>query len=237
MTATKKAIGAVTIGQAPRDDLVPQLEDALGKSFTIIQVGALDGLSKEEIESQFEKSSGALLVTRLRGGAEVRLKESLVTPRLRDCVQSLQDRVDLILFLCTGDFPDMASSRPILFPGPLLQNVVSSLSANRVGVLTPAAEQIEPQRARWDRLVRSVVLDHASPYGSPMDLEAAAERLGGAGVDVVAMDCIGYTREMKQLVSARIGRPVITASSLLARVATELLETQLGTRYRVAYWG
>jgi protein AroM len=228
-----KAIGAVTIGQTPRDDLVPQLETALGKSFELLQVGALDGLSKEEIESHFETSSGALLVTRLRGGAEVRVRESLVTPRLRECVRSLQDRADLIVFLCTGDFADMASSRPILFPGPLLRSVVSSLSANRVGVLTPAAEQIEPQRARWGRLVRSVVLDHASPYGSRKDLEAAAERLGGAGVDVVAMDCIGYTREMKQLVGARVGRPVITASSLLTRVATELLETQLGTGHQV----
>ena len=127
----------------------------------------------------------------------------------------------------------VASSRPILFPGPLLRSVVSSLSADCVGVLTPAAEQIEPQRERWGSLVRSVVLDHASPYGSLKDLEAAAERLGRAGVDVVAMDCIGYTREMKQVVGAAVGRPVITASSLLARVATELLESQLGTWYQV----
>ena len=228
-----KTIGAVTIGQTPRDDLVPRLETALGGSFEILQIGALDGLSEEEIQAEYETSSGALLVTRLRGGAEVRIKEGFVSPRLRECVQNLQGHADLILFLCTGDFPDLESSRPILFPGPLLRNVVSSLSANRVGVLTPAAEQIEPQRARWGRLVRSVVLDHASPYGSWKDLEAAAERLDGAGVDVVAMDCIGYTREMKQLVGAIVGRPVITASSLLVRVATELLETQVGTRYQV----
>jgi protein AroM len=222
---TKKTIGAVTIGQTPRDDIVPHLEATLGERYEILQVGAMDGLSEEEIQAQSETSSGALLVTRLRGGAEIRIKEGFVSPRLRECVQTLQDHADLILFLCTGDFPDMASSRPILFPGPLLRSVVSSLSVDRVGILTPAAEQIEPQRERWGSLGRSVTLDHASPYGSLKDLEAAAERLGSAGVDVVAMDCIGYTREMKRVVGAKVGRPVITASSLLARIAVEVLES------------
>jgi protein AroM len=225
----KKIVGAVTIGQTPRDDVVPHIEAALGEHFEIIQVGALDGLTEEEIRTQSQASSGALLVTRLRGGTEVRIKEGWVSPRLRECVGALQNRADLIVFLCTGDFHDVVSSRPILFPGPLLRSVVSSLSVDRVGVLTPAAEQIEPQRERWSRLARSVILDHASPYGSPKDLEAAGERLADAGVDIVAMDCIGYTREMKQLVGAKVGRPVVTASGLLTRVAAELL----GTGYRV----
>jgi hypothetical protein len=39
------------------------------------------------------------------------------------------------------------------------------------------------------------------------------------------MDCIGYTRQMKRIVGAKVDRPVVTASSLLARVASELLES------------
>jgi protein AroM len=222
---TKKTIGAVTIGQTPRDDVVPLIEDALGDRFEILQAGALDGLREEEIQTQFEASSGALLVTRLSSGTEVRIKESFVSPRLRECVQSLQDRSDIILFLCTGDFPEMKSSRPIISPGPLLRSVVRSFSVESVGVITPVVEQEDRQRARWGGLAHRLILDHASPYGTPEALEAAAERISRAGVDVVAMDCIGYTQQMKRVVGAKVGRPVITASSLLARVASELLES------------
>lgn len=41
-------IGALTIGQSPRNDLIPEIE-AFFKGAEIIQLGALDGLSKEQI--------------------------------------------------------------------------------------------------------------------------------------------------------------------------------------------
>jgi protein AroM len=222
---TKKTIGAVTVGQTPRDDVVSPIQDALGDRFEILQIGALDGVGEEDIRAQFEKGSGALLVTRLRNGNEVRVKESFATPRLRECVNSLQETADIILFLCTGDFSKMKSARPVVYPGPLLRSVVRSLSVESVGVITPAVEQRGRQHERWKGLAHRLVLEHASPYGAPEDLEAAAERIGQAGVDVVAMDCIGYTRQMKRIVGAKVGRPVVTASSLLARVASELLES------------
>ena len=46
---TMKKIGAITVGQSPRVDLIPEIQPILGDSVEIIQSGALDGLSKEEI--------------------------------------------------------------------------------------------------------------------------------------------------------------------------------------------
>ena len=46
---TMKKIGAITVGQSPRVDLIPEIQPILGDSVEIIQTGALDGLSKEEI--------------------------------------------------------------------------------------------------------------------------------------------------------------------------------------------
>ena len=46
---TMKKIGAITVGQSPRVDLIPEIQPILGDSVEIIQAGALDGLSKEEI--------------------------------------------------------------------------------------------------------------------------------------------------------------------------------------------
>ena len=56
------------------------------------------------------------------------------------------------------------------------------------------------------------------------ELEAAAERLREAQVDMAVMDCIGYTKAMRQRVRTKLHRPVLLASTLLARVAAELLE-------------
>lgn len=221
--SNRKTLGAVTIGQTPRQDVVPHLRTALGDRFEIIEAGALDGLSKDEIQARAERG-GDLLVTRLRDGSEVQVREELVTPRLRDCVRKLESRAELILLLCTGDFPSLESSRPLLYPGPLLRNTVRSLAPSRLGVLTPAREQIEAQHQRWSGLAGRIVVEPASPYGRPEELDAATESLLGAGVELAVMDCIGYTQPMKQRVRSRLERPVLLASTLLAKVASELLE-------------
>jgi protein AroM len=68
------------------------------------------------------------------------------------------------------------------------------------------------------------VVEPASPYGRPEELDAATESLCRAGVELAVMDCIGYTQSMKQQVRSRLERPVLLASTLLAKVAAELLE-------------
>lgn len=219
-----KRIGAVTIGQSPREDVVPQLRNILAAGWEVIEVGALDGLSAEEIHREASESTGSLLVTRLRGGREARIPDGLVTPRLQVAVSSLQDRVDLIVVLCTGDFPGLRSYRPVLYPGPLLRSAVGGLAPTRLGVLTPAADQIAHQRMRWTGVAEEVIVEHASPYGSPEELTRASERLRQAGVDTVAMDCIGYTRDMKRRVRGLVERPVLAATTLLVRVVGELLD-------------
>ena len=220
---SSKMIGAVTIGQTPRDDIVPELSAALGAQCKILQVGALDGLSEAEIDAQGGKLGRGLIVTRLRTGAEVRVKESFVTRRFGNCVSDLQDRVDMILVLCTGDLPPIRTQSPILYPGRILRSVTQSLEVNCLGVLTPAAEQMRAQRRRWRGLARQVVVAHASPYGPLEEFAQAAQEIRHGNPDVVVMDCIGYTRKMQQTVRDNLNLPVLSALSLLARVANEIL--------------
>lgn len=222
-SGARRTIGAVTIGQSPRDDVMPHLKTALGPELDFLEAGALDGSSVDEIRSDGPKASGPLLVTRLRDGTEVRVREGYVTSRLQTCVDSLQDRVELIVVLCTGDIPRLSSAKPVVYPGPLLRSVAGGLGLERLGVLTPAAAQENAQLERWSGHAGRVVVEHASPYRAIGEIEASAERFRRAGVDAVAMDCIGYTEEMKQAVRARVGRPVLMATTLLARVIAELL--------------
>ena len=41
-------IGAVTIGQSPRSDVMVDIKPILGPDIEIVEAGALDGLGKEE---------------------------------------------------------------------------------------------------------------------------------------------------------------------------------------------
>jgi len=221
--ALPQTVGAVTMGQTPRDDIVPELAAALGEDCQIEQVGVLDGLSAAEIESQGGRFGRGRIVTRLRNGDEVRVKGSFVTRRFKQCVEDLDGRVDMILVLCTGDLLVLKTQVPILYPGRILQSLTQSLGVDRLGVLTPASGQIRPQRRRWRGMARWVFVADASPYGPLEAFEEAAEQLRRHQVEVVVMDCIGYTRQMQQAVRERLDVPVLAALSVLGRVAGEML--------------
>jgi len=47
----KKIIGMLTIGQTPRDDILPEFQEILGDEFEIIEAGALDGLTLEDVKA------------------------------------------------------------------------------------------------------------------------------------------------------------------------------------------
>ena len=61
-----KRVGAITIGQAPRTDVMEDIGDILGKELTLVQAGALDGLTAAEIEALRPDGTGNTLVSRLR---------------------------------------------------------------------------------------------------------------------------------------------------------------------------
>ena len=64
-------IGALTIGQSPRNDLIPEIE-AFFKGAEIIQLGALDGLSKEQIADLAPSGDDEILVSKLKDDSKGR---------------------------------------------------------------------------------------------------------------------------------------------------------------------
>ena len=47
----KRRIGAITIGQSPRDDIIDDICPLLPESLEIIQKGVLDGMTSQELEA------------------------------------------------------------------------------------------------------------------------------------------------------------------------------------------
>lgn len=220
-----KRLGVVTIGQAPRVDLTPEIRSILGEGTQIIERGALDGLSFKEVEAFYPERGDEVLVTRMTDGASVTVAERYVYPRLKAQVEGLVSAgVNIILVACTGEFPPFASSALIVYPQRILYHVVVSLAQGlKLGVLIPDELQVLSAERRWSPTAREVVAEAASPYVGIKGVESAADSLLTSGVDIVVMDCMGYTAEMKELVYERVRKPVILARSISAKVVSELL--------------
>lgn len=66
-----KKLGLITVGQAPRDDVIIDLLPIFGPEIELIQAGALDGLSLQEISSFAPQDGDYVLVSRLKDGSSV----------------------------------------------------------------------------------------------------------------------------------------------------------------------
>jgi protein AroM len=110
-----KTIGAITIGQAPRDDVVPEMEKLLGPAIRVLQAGALDGLTRVEIAALAPAAGEDALTTRLADGADVIIGKPAIHGRLQSCLDRLSGDVDAFVILCTGQFPTF-SRRSVASP-------------------------------------------------------------------------------------------------------------------------
>ncbi|MDR7420226.1 MAG: AroM family protein [Armatimonadota bacterium] len=222
--AVRGRVGAITIGQSPRPDITDEIRPLLGEGTRLIEIGALDGLTGAEIAALRPGDDDHTLVTLLRDGREVLIGRRHLVPRIQACVDRLQEQVELILMLCTGTFPPFRTRRLVLYPEHLLFQTVRAVTRGAsVGVLTPSARQIADQERRWREVAASATVRAFSPYTPADDLDAACADFNAGGVDVVVLDCLGYTTALKRDVRAKTGKPVLLARTVLARTAAELV--------------
>jgi len=219
-----KTVGTVTIGQTPRDDIVGEMDKILGPGVRILQAGALDGLSRVEIDALAPApGDDDALITHLRDGANVVVAKRPLLPRLQACLDRLANDVDAFAILCAGVFPPFTSRRPVLLPERCLAAVVDAVfDGGRLGVLVPIAQQIDSSAKRWSRVDPRVLVTVASPYDDPSRLIAASEELRRGGISLVVMECQGFTSAMKQAVRDVTGAPALLPASVLARFLAEL---------------
>jgi protein AroM len=219
-----KTLGFVTIGQSPRDDYVPEMEKILGPAARVLQAGALDGLSRAEIEALAPRADGDALITRLGDGSSALVAKPAILGLLQACLDRLDGEVDASVLLCTGVFPRFRSSHPVLEPDRILYAAAQAVfDGGRLGVLIPIEAQRQGMAARWRPLDPGAAIAVASPYAGAGALADAARALAREGVSLIAMSCMGYTQAMKALVRDVAGVPALLPTSLVARLAVEIL--------------
>lgn len=223
-------IGAITIGQAPRVDVTADIMDIFGGQVELIQAGGLDGLTKEEIASFAPAEGDYVLVSRLTDGTSVTFAERHILPRLQEAITQMEEEgCRLIMFFCTGSFPETLASKkvPLIYPCEILNRVVPLMTKkSSIICMTPSPLQLAQTEAKWRNYVREVTSVAASPYGPFEDLEKAAEQVKDMDGDLIVLDCIGYTQEMKEMFARKTGKLVVLPRTLLARVVSELTDVK-----------
>ena len=221
-----KKIGVITIGQSPRKDITVDIFPLLGNKVEILEIGALDGLTRENIEKEKPMNGEKGLISVLNDGSNVFFSEKFIIPRLQNCIEKLEnEKVELILFLCTGKFSHTFKSKlPIIFPYDVLKNLVPLFTKNSsIGIIIPKAEQKEFTKNKWGSLIKSIEIVSGSPYGDIKEIELAASNLKNRNIDVIILDCMGYSLKTKKIVEKISEKPVILARTLAARVISEIL--------------
>ncbi len=219
-----KPLGLLTIGQAPRDDVVPEIRSLLPADVEIIQAGALDGLSSEEIAHHRPTQGTATVVTRLADGREVMVDKGFVHQRIQELAGRLADETSAIGLLCSGSFPSFPCSVPFIVPNRLLQGVLPNLEKGKaLGVIVPSEQQIQPavdELLSWgvDAVGRAV-----SPYTESHQVGRAAEELARLEVSALLMHCFGYDLNMRNAARRAYPGPIVLIRSLFARVLAEFL--------------
>lgn len=219
--ADRKRVAFVTIGQSPRDDLVPEMLERIGPGIEPVEVGALDNLVPGAIARLAPRDGDPTLVSRLRDGTEVVISKTWTQRRLAEIMHDLDGRgFDLIVLLCTGHFEGLRSRTLMVEAQRVVDHTVDAVSEDgrTVGVMVPLATQMDEFHVRSHGRT-SVVMAHASPYSDGRFEDAAREL---AKTDLIVMHCIGYSEAMRRRVAAVSGKPVLLARRLVANAVAEL---------------
>lgn len=113
------------------------------------------------------------------------------------------------MMFCTGTFPETLSTRniPMIYPCELLNRLVPLMTKkSSIICVTPSPLQLEQCENKWKEYVDNVKAVAASPYGSLDELEKAADEIRDCDADLIVLDCIGYSQEMKEMFARKTGK-------------------------------
>lgn len=233
MTAVgdRAPLGLVTIGQSPRVDVRPELDEVMGDpddgGHPYVEHGALDDLSPAEIRALAPGQDEHPLVSRLRDGGRVTMSHRSVQPHLTAAVaRCVDDGAGAVLVMCTGHLAPITASVPVHAAEPLAHHAALRRSANgRLGVIAPVADQCDDVSSRWQHLTgHPVPVVAADPYTEPIEaIVTAAVSLVSRGAEELVLDCFGYSSAMGAAVAAATGHPTLVCRLLALTAARDLV--------------
>ena len=218
-------LGVVVIGQSPRPAIVSELRHYLNPALPLDLRGALDKLSRPEIDAMEPVNSQDTLFTRLPDGSAAVISKKQVCAGAEEILAEMAaDGIKAAMMCCTGAFPPIASPIPILYPSELIRALAeAALPTGRLALVTPLASQFEQAYEKWSRPgVTLEVFDLVPELAPGEEVTALARKLAEFRPDLVVLDCMSYREATRRLLRQTLSVPIILAISATARILEEL---------------
>lgn len=217
-------IGILTIGQSPRNDLSSVIKDRFHDDVRLVERGALDSIGDDKLKQLTPTDSKNVFITKLRNETTITIAEETLLPFLQNELTALEKEVDVVLMLCTGAFPTLKATKPVIYPDQLLTHVTRAIlpADSKVGLIIPLAEQKEMLQEKWDEARFQLEVEVASPYEGGHFVEAG-RKLKEKGVQLIVLDCMGYNEAQKRQVQQGSGLPVLVPNVLAAVIAGQYI--------------
>jgi protein AroM len=220
-----RRMGVVVIGQSPRPSMQAEIAAVLSPGISVELRGALDGMSRAEIDAIPPLDGADALFTLLPNGDNVRISKKEVEGRANtQLARFKQDGIDVAMLACTGKFPNLAPEGLVILPSAVLHKMVEAvLPKGRLGVFSPLPEQTMLIAKKWQRDGVEVVGVTLQPGSDDTKVDAAARAMADKQPDLVVLDCMSYTSANKARVRQHVSGPVILSIAAAARVIEELV--------------
>lgn len=231
-----RKVAAISIGQTPRTDITGDITPFLSEKISLVEYGALDAYSEEELRSLFssrslrKESDEMILVSRLRDKSEIVFPEAFIIPLVQACITKAElEGCDGTILYCTGEFPHFQHTKPLVVPRIILYSLLNCIGDGlNIGVLLPNELQKKDfikkiEQAGSVLKPEKVVAASASPYqGLPIVLETSIALCKKHHFNLLYLDCMGYSIEMKQEIEKATGIPVLLPRTMATQIVNEI---------------
>ena len=216
-------VGLITIGQSPRPDIVGEIKKAMGGKQEIIEAGALDGLSRNEILSLSSSPEDYRVITALNDGPIVVAKKHILA-RMETVFRKFEGQsVRLAAILCTEEFPEYSFKGVLLKPGKLLLHFISSFHQKGKGVVViPLEEQKKSAAKKWNLSDVEIRVKVLAPGSNLEEIQKLSKEIESENPGFVVLECFGYDENLKRVIQERLSCPVILPRTLLGYALKEI---------------
>lgn len=218
-------MGVVVIGQSPRPTIAAEIAAVLSPDMDIDLRGALDGMSRAEIDAIPPSDGHDALFTLLPDGDAVIISKKAVEARAdRQLARLRQEGIGIAMLACTGKFPNLDPEGLVILPSAVLHKMVEAvLPRGRLGVFSPLPEQTALIHEKWRRPGIEVFGVTLRPGSGDDEVDQAAKAMAAHRPDLVVLDCMGYNRANKARLRRVYQGPAILAIAAAARAVAELV--------------
>lgn len=197
----------ITIGETPRDDVIPELLNLMGKTdLSYREIGLIDGVDPSIYKPLNDDD---VLVSRKRDGSVAYISHRWVVQRLSQIKCE-----GLCVLLCTGEF----ESERFILPYKVIDSFFSAMpKLDRVTVVLPELQQCASAMKRWSKVGSRTNCVAFSPYrSSELNVDLSQEQL-------VYLDCMGFGLKHEEFFRTKTSGIVLSARRILANYLRNFL--------------